>query len=539
MDENNEIKEFPEDLQMFANGIADMLPENMSVYMKTLFAISFKIQTDFNQQINEFFIKNAQKICSDNNKMYIGKRLKDGNVIFIVRENKVSKKPSIKEDSLLYVLVGDKVVARSFDSIYKKNEIHHESILQNSTEFIKFSKEEYIEKVQEAIDLQLNSEEKNERWIWVMMRQCNYYIENGKVEEIEKVKRVEEYIKGFENKKYNAKIKRLEKGIKKLRAKRAETDKKEKQVSNKKTEEQDIKEELKKKSFITPKPNNLKKLIKYCTKYNMLDILTMSIFNYMLSHDKYEDYLEEILLYFEMYENGEIELHMLQNEIEKNVLNPKENTNIVIKDNNENKEDNDDNESKNQNRNKSQEKEVDTKFNNETKSTRKYPIELSALNRMKFILDNFEIEEILIGKYQNVKGRIFFKVKDEEYIIAETFFKEYRNNGVTESYGNATWLIPTDNVKYEEEKVVIEKDGIKRVNHGKNAYYRNLILKTRILFKNENKKLNKKYELVKSNIEKIKNIEKINKLIEALKKMINPDEITAINNEIKKQERGD
>ena len=71
-----------------------------------------------------------------------------------------------------------------------------------------------------------------------------------------------------------------------------------------------------------------------------------------------------------------------------------------------------------------------------------YREELSANARLRFIIENFNVESALLGEGK-FKGSILFKLADSDLVVVEKFWEE-KNGLIEESYGQATYIMPKD-----------------------------------------------------------------------------------------------
>lgn len=509
------------------------------IYLNGIFGIEYKtvMKLDFN--LENLLIEEIQKSSGnqkdekDKKDNIVVKKLEDEEYICILGPNKKLQEYQLSNTHIMFIFKENNFILINFEDIYMPYDERFINVQKDVVEKLQMG-QSYLEKVEESIDIELVEENKNDKWIWAMMQNCRYYTQNNMIEKLDKIKEIKQYIEQFNNKKNKSNLRTLEQSIKKLTKILEAKENNEKNILQEEIEqEQEEKEEakvniidifeeekIKEENFINPQKNKIQELVDYCSKYNMSNIIFSGIFNKMVIANEYMEYLDEIIMCFEMFEAGEIDLKTLKIEIKD--LTKINKTEIVIEDN----------KVKN---NKSQENK-NIKAPN-SKIYGQYSSELSANNRIKFILDNFEIEEILIGKSKDLKGRCFFKIKDEEYIIGEIFFKTSKDEKMEESYGNSTWIIPKENFIYENDKIKIEKKKMKRVNHSKNGYYRNLIIRSRQIFQNPNPKLEKKEELVESNLAKIKTLNEIDELITILNELTNKDEITKLNKMLKEKEQ--
>ena len=109
-----------------------------------------------------------------------------------------------------------------------------------------------------------------------------------------------------------------------------------------------------------------------------------------------------------------------------------------------------------------------------------YIEELSANNRLKYLVENFDIA---YGRPGGGKftGAILFEIEDSDLVIVENFWRQGKDGEPpVEDYGKATYILPKDQamdlIQLSRGEIKAKNDPrIRTVNHGSKEYYNNLV----------------------------------------------------------------
>lgn len=109
-----------------------------------------------------------------------------------------------------------------------------------------------------------------------------------------------------------------------------------------------------------------------------------------------------------------------------------------------------------------------------------YIEELSANNRLKFLVENFDIAYGRTGKGK-FTGAILFEIEGSDLVIVESFWRQGKDGeSPVEDYGKATYILPKDQamdlIQLSRGEIKAKNDSrIRTVNHASKEYYNNLI----------------------------------------------------------------
>lgn len=115
-----------------------------------------------------------------------------------------------------------------------------------------------------------------------------------------------------------------------------------------------------------------------------------------------------------------------------------------------------------------------------TPTTSSYIEELSANNRLKFLMDNFNIAYARPGEGK-FTGDILFEIEGSDVVIVESFWKQGKDGQPpVEDYGKATYILPKDQamdlIQLSRGEIKARKDPrIGRVEHYSKKYYTYLV----------------------------------------------------------------
>ena len=109
-----------------------------------------------------------------------------------------------------------------------------------------------------------------------------------------------------------------------------------------------------------------------------------------------------------------------------------------------------------------------------------YIEELSANNRLEFLVNNFDIANARLGEGR-FTGAILFEIEGSDLVIVESFWTKGKDGEPpVEDYGKATYILPKDQamdlIQLSRGEIKAKNDPrIKTVNHTSKEYYNNLV----------------------------------------------------------------
>lgn len=109
-----------------------------------------------------------------------------------------------------------------------------------------------------------------------------------------------------------------------------------------------------------------------------------------------------------------------------------------------------------------------------------YIEELSANNRLKFLVENFNIAYGRPGEGK-FTGAILFEIEGSDLVIVENFWRQGKGGEPpVEDYGKATYILPRDQamdlIQLSRGEIKAKSDPrIRTVNHASKEYYKNLV----------------------------------------------------------------